>query len=65
MGLTIRMVLYAFFAMLAGQGFEFYDPETGVITIHIDDLATLIMGGIGYLGTFAWSRVAKVRGGLT
>lgn len=65
MFLAIRMCLYLAFGMLAGQGVEFYDPETQVITIHVDDLAQLIAGLFGWGGTFALSRWAKVKGWLT
>lgn len=62
MFLAIRMALYAAFAMLAGQGFEFYNPETQTITIHVDDLAQVVLGAGGYVGTFLLSFRDKVRG---
>lgn len=62
MFLAIRMVLYAAFAMLAGQGFEFYDAETQTVTIHVDDLAQILAGAGGYFATFLLSFRDKVRG---
>lgn len=65
MFLAIRMALYLLFGTLAGQGVEFYDPETQTITISIDDLAMLLSGLGGYAGTFLSSRWAKAKGFLT
>lgn len=66
MWLTIRMiVLYPAFAMLAKEGLILFDPEMGTITIEIENMKALVMGVVGYAGTFVGSRWAKVKGGLT
>ena len=64
MGLVIRMILYAVFAGLAGAGIGTLDA-TGDYTVNIDDLVTIVIGAVGYLGTFAASRFYKSRGGAT
>lgn len=66
MFLTIRMVLYFAFASLSGTGIGiFFDPATGMVSFSIDALANVIAGGLGFIGTFWVSRVAKRRGGAT
>lgn len=65
MGLALRMVLYAFFAMLANEGLIIFDPDAGTITIQIAHIELLATGVAGYLGTFAAGRWAKARGGAT
>jgi hypothetical protein len=64
MFLFIRMVLYAAFAGLAGIGVGSLDAS-GDFTVNVDDIATLLVGVVGYLVTFASSRWAKARGGAT
>lgn len=64
MGLAIRMILYAVFAGLAGVGLGDLDAE-GVYSVRVEDLAEIIIGAIGFLGTFWASRVAKRNGGVT
>lgn len=65
MGLALRMALYAFFAMLAKEGFVIFDPEAGTVTIQIEHIGMVVSGVTGYLGTFAVGRWAKARGGAT
>ncbi|OWU80422.1 hypothetical protein [Phaeobacter sp. 22II1-1F12B] len=64
-GLSLRMVLYLVFAMIAGQGIAVFDPEAGTLTFHLKDLETLLVGLGGYIATFAGGRVAKAKGGTT
>jgi hypothetical protein len=65
MMLTVRMVLYFFFGALSSQGLDIFDPATGLISIHVEELATVISGLLGFIATFAASRLAKQKGGLT
>lgn len=61
----IRMLLYFVFGACAGQGVGVFDETTGSFTVEVNDLATLLTGVGGYLGTFLSSRIAKARGWLT
>ena len=63
--LFVRMGLYYMFAALSGAGFLQWDSLTGTATIYVDDLAPAVIGLLGFVGTFVWSRVAKARGGKT
>lgn len=65
MMLFIRMVLYAVFAALAGQGVLLFDDAAGTVTFRVEDLALLIGGAAGYVLTFIGSRIAKAKGGRT
>lgn len=65
MALAIRMGLYFLFAAIAGQGVGTFDQDTGNLTLHVESLATVLAGVVGYVGTFAAGRWAKARGGLT
>ena len=64
-GLSLRMVLYLVFAMIAGQGIAVFDPEAGTLTFPLKDLETLLVGLGGYIAPFAGGRVAKAKGGTT
>ena len=59
------MVLYFFFASLSSQGVDVYDPQTGIISFHIEELVTVLTGLGGFIATFLGSRWAKKRGGAT
>lgn len=60
--LTVRMVLYFLFGAISGTGVGIhFDPATGLVSFTIDTLANLIVGAIGFVGTFAVSRVAKAK----
>lgn len=65
MALYIRMALYFAFSFLAAQGIGAYDHEAQTLTLSIENLATAITGLMGYLATFAGSRMAKANGGVT
>lgn len=65
MFLALRMVLYYLFASLSGSGLILYDQAAGTVTFQIDNLATALVGAIGFGGTFAWSRLVKRAGGQT
>lgn len=63
--LYVRMVLYALSAGLAGYGVATFDPTAGTLTIQLDELAKIVTGIVGFIGTFAASRIAKKNGGAT
>ena len=65
MGLLIRMCLYLIFAGLAGAGIGSFEDASGQYSVNADDLVTVIIGLIGYVGTFVSSRWAKRNGGVT
>lgn len=65
MMLLVRMVLYALSAGLAGYGIGTYDATSGVYSVSLDQLSEIVAGALGFLGTFAASRIAKARGGAT
>lgn len=66
MFLTIRMMLYFIFAALSGAGIGIsFDQTTGVVSVSVDALATVLAGIGGFVATFAASRLAKARGGKT
>lgn len=66
MFLYIRMVLYFAFGSLSGMGIGIrFDPASGLVSFSIDALANVIAGALGFVGTFAASRVAKRMGGKT
>ena len=65
MALFLRMALYFADAFLAGQGIVVFDQDAGTITFRIEDLVLAISGGTAFLVTFAASRVAKAKGGVT
>jgi hypothetical protein len=59
------MILYFLFPLIAGQGIGVFDPQSGTLTIDIDSATTVLTGAVGFAGTFAAGRWAKVRGGFT
>ena len=61
MSLGIRMVLYALFSSLASMGMIDFDHTTGDVAFNIYDWEMVATGVVGYLGTFATSRFAKVK----
>ena len=65
MFLYIRIALYVFFGWLAGAGIGSIDQTGQVFSIEIDRLAEWLVSGLGIVGTFAASRVAKRMGGKT
>ncbi len=65
MALYIRMALYAIFAGLAGMGYGELSPDGARFSVSIDALAEILVGAIGFAGTFAVSRIAARRGGKT
>lgn len=65
MALFVRMALYFLFGSLAGQGWLHFDQVTGIVTIDVNHLGPLLVGLGGTVATFAWSRIAKARGGKT
>lgn len=65
MALFIRMILYPIFSALAVEGLVLFDAATGSVTFKIDDIILVIVGIVGYLGTFVAGRWAKAKGGLT
>ena len=65
MALAIRMILYAISAFLSGYGFASFDSSQGLLTINVDQLASILAGGVVFVGTFVGSRIAKARGGKT
>ena len=66
MFLVVRMILYAAFAMLSGTGIGLYfDPGTGMVSMSVYAMSHLIVGAVGFFGTFWASRIAKRRGGQT
>ncbi len=65
MQLAIRMGLYWAFTMLSAQGLILFDEGAQTVTFKVDDVAIFLAGVLGYLGTFAWSRIAKAKGGPT
>lgn len=65
MSLYIRMALYALFAGVAGFGFATFDWEAGTVTFQIDEIAQMLGGAVGFVGTFWASRIAKKKGGAT
>lgn len=44
-------------------GFQIYDPETGLISIHVDDAASVIAGLFSLGGWKAWHTFAATKGG--
>lgn len=64
MALAIRMFLYALFAGLAGVGVGDLSPD-GLYAVSVNDLAEILVGIAGFVGTFWMSRVAKRNGGVT
>jgi hypothetical protein len=65
MFLFVRMALYFVFAGLAGFGFGELDTTGSYFTVSLDQAAEIIVGVIGFIGTYIASRVAKARGGKT
>ena len=65
MGLALRMIAYLAFGALAGAGIGSFENATGDFTVNADDLVTVLVGLVGYAGTFIASRIAKARGGHT
>lgn len=65
MGLFVRMILYFVFGSLAGQGWLHFDQVTGIVTIDVNHLGPILVGAGGSAATFAWSRIAKRKGGAT
>lgn len=65
MALAIRMGLYWAFTMLSAQGLILFDEGAQTVTFKVDDVVLFLTGVVGYLGTFAWSRISKARGGAT
>ena len=65
MFLYVRMALYFVFAWLAGFGFGELDQAGSYFTVSLDQVAEIIVGVIGFIGTYLASRVAKARGGKT
>lgn len=63
--LALRMVLYAVFSAMANEGLILFDAVAGTVTFKVDDLMLFGTGLAGYIGTFAWSRWSKARGGAT
>ena len=63
--LFVRMALYFVFAWLAGFGFGELDPDGSYFTVSLDQATEIIVGVIGFIGTYIASRVAKARGGKT
>ena len=65
MGLFIRMILYGLAAGAATLGVATFDPVAGTVTISLNSLELAVGGVVGYIATFAVSRIAKARGGKT
>jgi len=63
--LFVRMALYFVFGALSGAGWLHWDAAAGAATVYVDELAPALIGIAGFAGTFAWSRIAKRRGGAT
>jgi len=63
--LYVRMFLYLVFGAMAGQGLVIFDADTGDVSFNIEDVMTLAQGLVGFVATFASSRVAKSNGGAT
>jgi len=59
------VLLYPAFAMLAKEGLILFDAEAGTIASEIENMKNLVMGVVGYVGTFVSSRFSKSKGGLT
>ena len=64
-GVNFSIYLYFLFPLIAGQGIGVFDPQSGTLTIDIDSATTVVTGAVGFAGTFAAGRWAKVRGGFT
>ncbi|MDO5621196.1 MAG: hypothetical protein Q4G24_06975 [Paracoccus sp. (in: a-proteobacteria)] len=66
MGLYIRMILYFVFGNLSGLGFGLaFDADTGIVSIHVDQIVSVATGAAGFVATFIAGRWAKARGGAT
>lgn len=65
MQLFVRMALYYAFGALSGVGWLHWDASAGTVTIYVDEAAPALIGMVGFGATFAWSRIAKRRGGAT
>ena len=64
--LFVRIGLYLVAGEVADLGdFARWAADTGTLTIDVGDLAQFVAGLVMAAGTFAWSRVAKHRGGVT
>lgn len=64
--LTLRMILYFFFAALSGTGIGVeFDSVSGLVSVHIDTILNVVAGSGGFTLTFIASRFAKARGGAT
>ncbi len=59
--LYVRMALYAVFATIANQGFAVFDTDTGTLTFHLDSLAAIVVGALGFVATFVASRFSTVK----
>ena len=72
-GLIIRYVLYAIGAGLAGAGLATIAAGSDTLCVSIDQVSeyvatglSMVIGGWGtFLGTAAWSRIVKRKGGVT
>lgn len=63
--LIIRLLLLPVAGWLAGTGLVAYDEAAGTLAVSLDDLAQVGAGLVLWGATVAWSRVVKVRGGVT
>lgn len=63
--LYLRMLFYAIFAGLAGAAIGDFDSFSGVYSISIEQVVDVVGPMVGFVVTFIFSRVAKVRGGAT
>lgn len=68
MALFLRILLFSVAGIVAALPFAGFDADTGILTIDLSGASawavTAIWSVIGG-GTFAWSRMAKVVGGIT
>jgi len=63
--IAARVLLYALGGAIANEGIGSLDTVNGTITINIEATSKFLGSGALILGTWAFSRWRKVRGGAT
>ena len=63
--LAIRMAIYVIAIPAAAYLGGSFDPETGDLTINVNNALDLVWGVMAAGATFAAGRVAKAKGGVT
>lgn len=61
LALTIRFLLYPLAGVLVARGFMAGESTDA----FVNSIAEVVAGVVVYIGTIAWSRIAKSQGGET